>query len=30
MSNWEVQASFKTERQAHNYVAFMRGKRYRV
>ena len=27
---WEVQASFKTEQQAHNYVAFMRGKRYRI
>lgn len=27
---WEVQASFKTEQQAHNYVAFMRGKRYRM
>lgn len=27
---WEVQASFKTEQQAHNYVAFMRGERYRV
>ena len=25
---WEVQANFKTERQAHNYVAFMRGDRY--
>ena len=25
---WEVQADFKTERQAHNYVAFMRGHRY--
>lgn len=25
---WEVQASFKTERQAHNYVSFMRGNRY--
>lgn len=22
---WEVQANFKTEQQAHNYVAFMRG-----
>ena len=27
---WEVQANFKTEKQAHNYVAFMRGKRYRT
>lgn len=27
---WEVQASFKTEKQAHNWVAFMRGKRYRT
>ena len=27
---WEVQASFKTEQQAHNYVAFMRGERYRI
>ena len=27
---WEVQANFKTERQAHNYVAFMRGERYRI
>ena len=27
---WEVQASFKTEQQAHNYVAFVRGKRYRI
>ena len=27
---WEVQANFKTEQQAHNYVAFMRGKRYRI
>ena len=27
---WEVLASFKTEQQAHNYVAFMRGKRYRI
>ena len=27
---WEVQASFETEQQAHNYVAFMRGERYRV
>ena len=26
----EVQASFKTEQQAHNYVAFMRGERYRI
>lgn len=25
---WEVQANFKTEQQAHNYVAFMRGNRY--
>ena len=25
---WEVEASFKTEKQAHNWVAFMRGKRY--
>ena len=25
---WEVQANFKTEQQAHNYVAFMRGHRY--
>lgn len=27
---WEVQASFKTEKQAHNYIAFMRGERYRT
>lgn len=27
---WEVQASFKTEQQAFNYVAFMRGERYRI
>ena len=27
---WEVQANFKTEQQAHNYVAFMRGERYRI
>ena len=27
---WEVQANFKTEWQAHNYVAFMRGERYRI
>lgn len=27
---WEDQASFKTEKQAHNWVAFMRGKRYRT
>ena len=27
---WEVQASFKTEKQAHNWVAFMRGERYRT
>ena len=27
---WEVQANFKTEKQAHNYVAFMRGERYRI
>ena len=27
---WEVLASFKTEQQAHNYAAFMRGKRYRI
>lgn len=27
---WEVQASFKTEKQAYNWVAFMRGKRYRT
>ena len=27
---WEVQANFKTEKQAHNWVAFMRGKRYRT
>lgn len=26
---WEVQASFKTEKQAYNWVAFMRGERYR-
>ena len=27
---WEVQASFKTEQRAFNYVAFMRGERYRI
>ena len=27
---WEVQASFKTEKQAYNWVAFMRGERYRT
>ena len=27
---WEVQANFKTEQQAHSYVAFMRGERYRI
>lgn len=27
---WEVQASFKTEKQAHNWAAFMRGERYRI
>lgn len=27
---WEVQANFKTERQACNWVAFMRGERYRA
>jgi len=25
---WEVQASFKTEKYAHNWIAFMRGERY--
>ena len=27
---WEVQASFKTEKQAYNWVAFMLGERYRT
>ena len=27
---WKEQASFKTEKQAHNWVAFMKGERYRT
>ena len=27
---WEEQASFKTEKQAHTWVAFMRGECYRT